>query len=745
MCAVRVYPFRYLPYLHGMEEMQEMARLAAKYVNTTDRHIFLTGKAGTGKTTFLKYIIENTHKNTVVAAPTGIAAINAGGVTLHSLLQLPFGVFIPENVPYMSGLGQVNMPRTLFRETRFSGQKRQLIRELELLIIDEVSMLRADLLDCIDHTLRHLRRQKHEPFGGLQILFIGDLMQLPPVIKEQELELLRPYYSAGGYFFEALALQENPPIRIELQKIYRQSDQAFIELLNRFRYNLQTEEDLRKLNDHYLSDYEIRELQGYIHLTTHNAKADRINQDRLNQLDAELHEYHAHIEGEFPENSFPTAETLYLKEGAQVMFIKNDPTGQGRFFNGRLAEVSKLSEEEIWVRFEDGDEITVDLYTWENKRYVLNTTTDEIEEKYMGKFEQYPLRLAWAVTIHKSQGLTFDRAILDLSGTFAPGQLYVALSRLTSLKGLVLSSPLPETAPDLSEALVAFSNSFPDKEELSATLEQERRFFIEKFTERVFGMEEISTALRFHLKTYDKDEMRSLKQQYLPWAQKLQDDITGLRETGRKFVAQVKQIVQQETYLPHLATRMASAREYFERELKVCLDDIRTHEDELAKRKKVKGYSEEVREIKALVIRLSRDIARISLFVVEASQNKVLTKAKVRAVNTPHLVMDKPKKKDKKPTAEISLELWKEGKSIAEIAATRGFVISTIEGHLAQYVESGELEAEKLLPAGKLEKIVEAYQQGMEQSSEIKERLGDGFSYSEIRIGIAHAKRLAVK
>ncbi|MEQ8879532.1 MAG: AAA family ATPase, partial [Cyclobacteriaceae bacterium] len=321
-----------------MTELHELAQLAVKYVNTTGRHIFLTGKAGTGKTTFLKYITEHTFKKAVVAAPTGVAAINAGGVTLHSLFQLPFGTFIPENIRLEEVSSPITTPGTLLKDRKFSASKRQLIQELELLIIDEVSMLRADLLDCIDHTLKLLRRNRLESFGGVQVLFIGDLLQLPPVIKDYEKSLLSPYYD-NAYFFQAQALKEVPPIRVELQKIYRQTDQQFIDLLNRLRNNQQTTDDIQLLNGHYRKDHESI-AEGYIHLTTHNHKADRINQRRLDQLEGKLITFSAYIEGEFPENMYPVEYDLKLKEGAQVMFIKNDPSGQGRFYNGKIGKVS---------------------------------------------------------------------------------------------------------------------------------------------------------------------------------------------------------------------------------------------------------------------------------------------------------------------------------------------------------------------------------------------------------------------
>ncbi len=320
-----------------MADLQEVAEIALQYVNTTHRHVFLTGKAGTGKTTFLKNIVKNTYKNAVVAAPTGIAAINAGGVTLHSLLQLPFGTFIPDNLHFNESHSQINTPASIAKSSRINTSKRKLIRELELLIIDEVSMLRADLLDCIDHTLRRLRRRRDEPFGGLQILFIGDLLQLPPVVKDDEKSILNQYYSSP-YFFNAKALEEEPPILVELQKIYRQSDEDFIQLLNRFRHNSHTSDDISSLNRNYQAYLDDEASEGYVYLTTHNYKADTINQNRLKRIESESFSYNASLEGDFPENLYPIEPALTLKVGAQVMFIKNDPSGEGKFFNGKIGQ-----------------------------------------------------------------------------------------------------------------------------------------------------------------------------------------------------------------------------------------------------------------------------------------------------------------------------------------------------------------------------------------------------------------------
>ncbi len=432
------------------QDQENIALLASKFINSTNCPVFLTGKAGTGKTTFLKEVVGTSHKNVMVAAPTGVAAINAGGVTLHSLFQLPFGSFVPVNNPpgEYEITFELNTPKSLLRGHQMNSQRRKLLQELELLIIDEVSMLRADLLDAIDTVLRHIRRQKNLPFGGVQMLFIGDLLQLPPVIREDEARFLSRYYPSL-YFFDAKALQYEKLLHIELEKIYRQTDEKFISILNRIRENNLLESDLAFLNEHYHPLFKPAFDDGYIYLTTHNRRADEMNSNALKMLKGKLFSFDARVEDDFTDNLFPVEFTLQLKQDAQVMFIKNDYSGEQLYFNGKIGFVSVISDDEIVVSFKDGSpDATVERYTWENKRFFLNNETGEIEEKIIGKFIHYPIKLAWAITIHKSQGLTFKKAIIDVAGAFAPGQIYVALSRLESLDGLLLSSPLPATGPN---------------------------------------------------------------------------------------------------------------------------------------------------------------------------------------------------------------------------------------------------------------------------------------------------------
>jgi len=722
-------------------QLNEIAALAAHYVNTTDRHIFLTGKAGTGKTTFLKYIVDHTYKNTAVAAPTGIAAINAGGVTLHSLLQLPFGTFVPENIPIPEGRMQLNTPKTLGQRMRFSQRKRALLRELELLIIDEVSMLRADLLDCIDLTLRSVRRRKSEPFGGLQLLFIGDLMQLPPVVKEEEKPILSQYYRSS-YFFEAHALRAAPPLSVELQKIYRQSDQVFIDLLNRLRHNQQTEADLERLNQHFDPEFCESNPRGYIHLTTHNHKADRINQRQLDDLPGKAYRYEATVEGDFPENLYPLPQTLELKLEAQVMFVKNDPSGEGRFFNGKIGQVSRLENDRLWVRFDDtAEEIEVETHEWENKRFTLNEQSNEVDEQTLGRFIHFPLKLAWAVTVHKSQGLTFEKAILDVAQTFAPGQLYVALSRLTSLEGLRLASPLPQRPPAIDATLRAFIEDFPDQQQLEADLQRDRRTFLRKLGESAFDFRPLLSSLAVHRRSFDKAENRSAKQQHLPWTEQLIADTEPLEDTGAKFIRQVNRLLQEDADLNHLHERSQKALGYFEPKLQELSKRVQTQLHSVAGQRQLKSYREELETLVELFALQIRMVMKFCLLVQESAAGRMPSKEQLREWEQRHGPPRLPKPK-KKPTAEISYEHFRAGKSVEEIAAERDLTVNTIFGHLVQYVEKGLVPIERLIDTSRLPEIeaaIEACDPPL--LSAIKARLPEEISYEQIKAVLAHRKR----
>ena len=424
----------------GQDIINEQLDLAWQFVERTGVNVFLTGKAGTGKTTFLRRLKERSPKRMVVVAPTGVAAINAGGVTIHSFFQFPLAPYIPG--------GSFN---TKDEKYRFSKEKKNIIRTLDLLVIDEISMVRADLLDQIDAVLR-LHKDRHRPFGGVQLLMIGDLSQLAPVVKDSEWSLLREYYHTP-YFFGSHALQQTQHVTIELTHVYRQTDRTFIDILNEARENRLTSESLARLNSRVAygqqtgTNSEIRNqkseiIEGVIRLTTHNATANRYNEERMDALNGVRFSFRADVTGTFPESSYPAEEKLVLKKGCQVMFLKNDSQGS-RYYNGKLGVVSAIDAERICVRgIDDGEEIVVEPDVWTNARYVIDKETKEIREEIEGEFRQYPLRLAWAITVHKSQGLTFDRAVLDVNAAFAAGQVYVALSRCRSLEGLVLTAPL---------------------------------------------------------------------------------------------------------------------------------------------------------------------------------------------------------------------------------------------------------------------------------------------------------------
>ncbi|HMO33079.1 MAG TPA: helix-turn-helix domain-containing protein [Lacibacter sp.] len=532
-------------------EINEPFDLAFRFITETQEAVFLTGKAGTGKTTFLKYLKEHTTKNMVVAAPTGVAAINAGGVTLHSLFQLPFHPFLP------TGAGR----RELLARLRFGKQKQHLFRKLELLVIDEISMVRCDVLDAIDAILRSIRRNHEQPFGGVQLVCIGDLYQLPPVAQQQEWQLLQEFYSSP-YFFDSKAVQEQQPLLIELTTIYRQKEEVFVRLLNRVRNNEMTAEDFEELHQRFNPGFRPPPGETFITLTSHNAQADRINNRELQQLHTVLHTYTATVQGDFAENNYPAEFELRLKEGAQVMFLKNDPVGK-QYFNGKIGVVESLSTDGISVRCSDGT-VQVKKDTWDSIRYTLNRQTEQLEEEVLGSFEQYPLRLAWAVTIHKSQGLTFDNVVIDAAAAFSSGQVYVALSRCTRLEGIVLLSRIPPTALISNDQVVQGQKTLTPKGSLAERFAGARQLFTQQLFDDLFGMQEPERLFRM-LKEQCRSNTDQLKEAGKDWLVHWERQLLSLVEVGHKFLAQVAPLLKQQPIEANsnLQKRITDASDYF--------------------------------------------------------------------------------------------------------------------------------------------------------------------------------------
>ena len=483
--------------------------LAFDFLQYTNQNIFLTGKAGTGKTTFLRNLKKLSPKRMVVVAPTGVAAINAGGVTIHSFFQMSFGPQIPVDPDQQR---QVTVPafgNVAAGIKRFSREKINIIRSLDLLVIDEISMVRADILDGIDEVLRRYKN-RYKPFGGVQLLMIGDLQQLAPVVKEDDWAILKPYYDTC-FFFSSHALKRSKFMGIELNHIFRQSDQRFIDLLNRVRENRMDSATLQELNKRYIPGFNPDEKEGYITLTTHNYQSQQINDSKLGQLKTKSHRFKAEVQGDFPEYSYPTDLELELKVGAQVMFVKNDLSAEKRFYNGKIGKIIRIGDHEIEVRCPgDQEPIEVEKLEWQNAKYTLNETTQEIQEDVIGTFTQFPLKLAWAITIHKSQGLTFEKAIIDARASFAHGQVYVALSRCKTLEGLVLSSSIADFSVKNDTTVIQFSEDVERNQPGPAQLEQSRKDYVQHLLTDLFDFKPMERQIQFLLKLWEEHQAQLL-------------------------------------------------------------------------------------------------------------------------------------------------------------------------------------------------------------------------------------------
>ena len=549
---------------------------AVAFVQQTHENIFITGKAGTGKTTFLKYISTHLKKRCAIVAPTGVAAINAGGETIHSFLQLPFSPFIPGSGGGFGRSTGAEDKHSLLANLRMRETKQSLLRKLDMLIIDEVSMVRCDLIDEIDLVLQHVRKKWHLPFGGVQMVFIGDLYQLPPVAQQEEWEILRNYYHSP-YFFDAHVLRENAPLYIELDKVYRQKDPVFIALLNRVRAGQVLPEDIVLLNERY--DPLPQKESGYIILSTHNRIADDINQERLGQLGGSMHTFTGTIKNEFNPKNLPTDEVLQLKAGAQVMLVKNDLQTPRRYYNGKVAIVSAINDAGIWVRFPgdaNSNEILVEQETWRNMRYTLNTQKGVIEEEESGSFTQYPLRLAWAVTVHKSQGLTLEKVVVDLNQSFAPGQVYVALSRCTSLQGLVLRTPLVAENIITDWRVLDFAADAYELDELDAVLNEATRRAATELLCQAFAFDDLLAITEQQLPEIMKRKTGP-REQNITLHTQLTDLLKTAQQHGQTFQAQIQQLADARQDAKLEERRLSAAMYFIGKVFAPCKDMIAAH------------------------------------------------------------------------------------------------------------------------------------------------------------------------
>jgi len=536
-------------------ENNRQLELAEAIVEKTGCSMFLTGKAGTGKTTFLRKLRASSRKRMVVTAPTGIAAINAGGVTLHSFFQLDFGLFVP-------GMKRDNTNR---RSIAFSKDKIRIIRGLDLLVIDEVSMVRSDMLDAVDEVLRRFR-DRTLPFGGVQLLLIGDLQQLPPVVAESERKIMETHYRSP-YFFDSHALSKLDYITVELTKVYRQSDSEFLRLLNAIRDNRADATVLNQLNSRCHPGFAPADSEGYVRLTTHNHLANSINHARLSSLPSPSYIFPATVEGNFPESSYPAERDLELKEGAQVMFIKNDTGADRRFFNGMLGRITAIDGHGVTVTpTGSDDQIDVQPVEWENVKYVVNEETKEITEKREGVFRQLPLKTAWAITIHKSQGLTFDRAIIDTSGSFAHGQTYVALSRCRTLEGLVLDRPIPPHAIINDPTVTQFINTHKTEGLDQCTIDEMSHAYYLHLVEGMFNFRPLFNALEGVTRLLHENFMKIYPAKVQEFAQNCAAMQKAMVDVGDKFRVQVRQLDNDSegaTKNPRLTQRIKDASRYF--------------------------------------------------------------------------------------------------------------------------------------------------------------------------------------
>jgi len=820
-------------------------KLAQEFVLYTHKNIFLTGKAGTGKTTFLKNLKLYCPKRMVVVAPTGVAAINAGGVTIHSFFQLPFSPFISAYTTISENSKNEQTDNSAYTY-KLSRNKIKLIQSLDLLVIDEISMVRADLLDAVDDVLRKYRHTD-KPFGGVQLLMIGDLHQLAPVVKEDEWNILRDFYDSA-FFFSSKALQKTELVTIELKHIYRQSDETFISLLGEIRENKVSQKSIELLNSRYEPDFNLNENEGYITLTTHNANAQEINDEKLKKIKLRSKKFKAKIKDDFPEYMYPTEYELELKVGAQVMFVKNDSSFEKLYYNGKIGIITKFVEDLIVVKCDNQDEIYVKTEMWENVRYTLNNETKEIDEEVIGSFEQYPLKLAWAITVHKSQGLTFEKAIIDVNAAFAFGQVYVALSRCKSLEGLVLISKIPSSAIKTDSTISRFNENAaenaPDQEKLQdSKLIYQQNLILEQFDflnlkKRYFSVKKIYTEniLRFgegFVKIFEEitaqaqSEIFDVNDKFIKQLNYLfNTNKEELPENSEQILDRIakasKYYIEKFNFIfiskfkslyfdcdnKEISNEMDNAINRFELELKLKLGAMQASVEKFETLKYLRALSDTEVDFKSEFNRptvysshtenknlfaelnawrksLAEDsgidvykilpyktlrelVEKLPQNLTELGKIKGIGKVKLKQFGDDILdiiyeycernnikraepveeIISKTKakkkqaekliKEPKKDTKTISFELFKQGKSIEEIAEERSLVFSTIFGHLSHFVLKGELEITELVEQVRLDKIVNFIEEQENLNlRDLVEKSNYEFNYNELKLIIA--------